>query len=232
MIRERGFTLIELLIVVAIIAIVAAIAVPNLLEAQTRAKVSRALADMRTLTTALEAYAADWNLYPPCNSFGIAGNRTPVVTEDYLYLELLSSPVAYTSRAFLPDPFDPDMRIGQIALHEDLPALPGVDADLPASAQWRAFTYTSWNSGGRTTAAGDGFDIESSPRSWLLQSSGPDRHYFNVGGILDSFTADETQDVLYDATNGTVSYGAIFTVGGDVGADYGSGFAQGVRLNR
>jgi type II secretory pathway pseudopilin PulG len=48
-----------LLIVVAIIAILAAIAVPNFLEAQTRAKVSRTHADMRSLATALEAYAVD-----------------------------------------------------------------------------------------------------------------------------------------------------------------------------
>jgi prepilin-type N-terminal cleavage/methylation domain-containing protein len=66
--RERkpgAFTLIELLIVVAIIAILAAIAVPNLLEAQTRSKVSRAQSDLRTIATALEAYFTDNNRYPP-----------------------------------------------------------------------------------------------------------------------------------------------------------------------
>jgi len=62
---RHAFTLIELLIVVAIIAILAAIAVPNFLEAQTRSKVSRAKADMRTLATGLESYAVDNNKYPP-----------------------------------------------------------------------------------------------------------------------------------------------------------------------
>lgn len=61
---RQAFTLIELLIVVAIIAILAAIAVPNFLEAQTRAKVSRTKADMRTVATALEAYAVECNVYP------------------------------------------------------------------------------------------------------------------------------------------------------------------------
>jgi type II secretion system protein G len=62
--HHRAFTLIELLIVVAIIAILAAIAVPNFLEAQVRAKVSRAQNDMRTLATAIESYQVDNNAYP------------------------------------------------------------------------------------------------------------------------------------------------------------------------
>jgi type II secretion system protein G len=62
-----GFTLIELLIVVAIIAILAAIAVPNFLEAQTRSKVARVKADMRTVTTAIETYHIDHNAYPRMN---------------------------------------------------------------------------------------------------------------------------------------------------------------------
>jgi len=61
---RKGFTLIELLIVVAIIAILALIAVPNFLEAQTRSKVSRCKADMRSLATGMESYVLDWNQYP------------------------------------------------------------------------------------------------------------------------------------------------------------------------
>ncbi len=61
---SRAFTLIELLVVVAIISILAAIAVPNFLEAQIRAKISRARSDMRTIATALEAYHVDNNKYP------------------------------------------------------------------------------------------------------------------------------------------------------------------------
>jgi len=65
---EKGFTLIELLIVVAIIGIIAAIAIPNLLNAIDRGKQKRTMADMRSLGTAVESYAVDNNVYPQATS--------------------------------------------------------------------------------------------------------------------------------------------------------------------
>ena len=61
--NQKGFTLIELLIVVAIIGIIAAIAIPNLLNAIQRGKQKRTMGDMRTVATANESYSIDNNAY-------------------------------------------------------------------------------------------------------------------------------------------------------------------------
>ena len=81
---SQAFTLIELLIVVAIIAILSGIAIPNFLEAQTRGKISRVKSDLRTIALALEAYQGDQNIYPPTT-------MKPL----FLRLKPLTTPIAY-----------------------------------------------------------------------------------------------------------------------------------------
>ncbi|MFH1743731.1 MAG: prepilin-type N-terminal cleavage/methylation domain-containing protein [bacterium] len=102
---HSSFTLIELLIVVAIIGILAAIAVPNFLNAQLRSKVARCMSDIRSISTALEMYRTDNNDYPEGRgNWAIFG------------LDKLTSPIAFMSSVpydpFAPDPNDAAVKLG------------------------------------------------------------------------------------------------------------------------
>lgn len=92
--NNNAFTLIELLIVVAIIGILAAIAVPNFLNAQIRAKIARVEADHAAMANAIEQYFLDRNSYP-LDSHSANGN---------LGFRQLTTPISYIS-SILNDPF-------------------------------------------------------------------------------------------------------------------------------
>ncbi|MDX1973692.1 MAG: prepilin-type N-terminal cleavage/methylation domain-containing protein [Candidatus Sumerlaeia bacterium] len=206
---KAAFTLIELLIVVAIIAILAAIAVPNFLEAQTRSKVSRVKADLRTVTTALESYYVDNNKYPP----------TPFSNGDTLVLRViptrLSTPIAYITSAGITDPFlGPnvgDFQIpsvntpGLIITYSGFGTEPeGYD---PNAGQRYYYNHNGdiepRRSAGVVTALQAAQPIEG---LWAMASFGPNRtRDFAPSGL----PGNPSVLVPYDPTNGSVSGGDI-----------------------
>ncbi len=80
----RGFTLIELLIVVAIIGIISAIAIPNLLNAIDRGKQKRSMVDIRSVATAVEGYAIEFNYYPVANDMASLATAATSVVPQYI----------------------------------------------------------------------------------------------------------------------------------------------------
>jgi len=211
---NKAFTLIELLIVVAIIAILAAIAVPNFLEAQTRAKVSRVRADMRTSATALETYHIDNSTYPFQNPQG----RALRVTAGQPYvLELLSTPVAYlTGEGAYFDPF----KGTKIYNQADLSNVGNAPADPNGLKIFQFYRYFARN---EVTAAIGGRDGDPKPKWYIIGSAGPDGYYDNMNDPLSSGIAQNDtaaaraflyNKTIYDATNGTVSGGSLYRVGG------------------
>jgi general secretion pathway protein G len=69
---QAGFTIIELLIVVAIIGIIVALAVPNLISAIQRSRQSRTVADIRMISEGIEAYQNDNSFYPVVSNGTVA----------------------------------------------------------------------------------------------------------------------------------------------------------------
>src|SRR4030067_2442953 len=62
--KEKGFTLVELMVVIIILAVLTAIAVPSYMALRNRARTAAAQSEMKNIATALELYNADEDAYP------------------------------------------------------------------------------------------------------------------------------------------------------------------------
>jgi type II secretion system protein G len=80
--KEKGFTLIEIMVVVAIIALIAAVGIPNLLRARVSANESTAQACLKSIASALETYAIANGSYP-LETTPLTGQVPPYLNKDY-----------------------------------------------------------------------------------------------------------------------------------------------------
>ena len=228
--HKSGFTLIELLIVVAIIGILAGIAVPNFLEAQTRAKISRAMSDMRSAATGLETYYVDNNHYPCTVAFG--GSQRVLFSAIFdngvgLRVGHITTPVAYVTSNFT-DPFDKffsssfghepygydkaGFGIESSGFYPNGPFSikvppPGFVVQLPHDYEQNGIN------------SNEKIDRETreemeTPRRWALWSSGPSGDAYRLSG--DNGASRYCIRYRYDPSNGTVSKGFLIRYqGGD-----------------
>ena len=191
--RKNAFTLIELLIVVAIIAILAAIAVPNFLEAQVRSKVSRVKSDLRTIATGVESYAVDNNRIPRMLHTGYYSDTYyygGVSHDVYGCLwQGLTTPIAYLTSVEWIDPFQ--IASNAFRLDERFYTYQDIRAYLDRNS-----TSLFWN------AALNFYG------SFRTGSVGPDRSFQHPPAPAAPF--QYSGSLCYDPTNGTVSYGNIW----------------------
>ena len=189
----RAFTLIELLIVVAIISILAAIAVPNFLESQTRAKVARVKADFRSLAAALEEYHVEYNHYPWYHDPAFPSKYNEISYRAWQ----LTTPIGYITTVSFRDLFIEK----------------GTHGNYPDGWPRHQYNYRNHEFWGAPY-------FPAGPKVWVLNSLGPDR-VKNQGLKTEVWargldpSPPNKLTVIYDPSNGTVSAGDIPRTGGD-----------------
>jgi type II secretory pathway pseudopilin PulG len=189
--------------VVAIIAILAAIAVPNFLEAQVRSKVSRVKADMRSVATALEAYYVDYNKYPAAMEAFSQVNWSAYAEPPFHARtpSLITTPVAYMT-SIPNDPFRENIAGTQLGSWVQN------FKSRPVYFNMQYFRSTFPNS--FTTPTSSNFSrAEVLGGTWFLYSVGPDKDEFNRNALSEPLVSRAVYRD-YDPTNGTVSTGNIF----------------------